>query len=242
MTILNCKIESQLFMNKLIFALLFLCLPYSLLGQNIQFHYDFSDGFGKSSDPRGFLTTTLDFYKSDSYGSSWWFVDFDFSDDSKIGQAYFEIARDQKIGNFPLLAHIEFNGGLYQGAAIDNSFHSGIMYPFDIGPISFETALMYRYTTDSKEYTDSKIGISWYADLLNGKISLIGFFNMWTQDAEKNSSSATGKNISFISEPQIWYNINDSFSIGSEIEFSYNFLFDAEGLQLYPTVGLRLFF
>ena len=221
---------------------LLLFLPVIVYGQNIQLHYDGTRGMRSNSPPRNYLTATLDFYKTDDHGSFWWFVDFDFDDDNEIGLAYVEIARDQKIGRFPLQAHFEFNGGLVSNETMSNSYHIGVMYPYGFKELYFDVALMYSYTTGSEKHNDMKFALNWSADIFEDKVSIIGFFNLWSQDAAMNSSMKTGKNLCILSEPQFWYNLNRSFSIGSEIEFSYNFLYDVRNIQVYPTLAVRYFF
>ncbi|WP_373726452.1 DUF5020 family protein, partial [Bacteroides heparinolyticus] len=71
--------------------------------------------------------------KPDKWGSTFMFVDFDFSaKDGNMGLAYMEIARDFKIKGFPLMPHIEYNGGLGLvrntdfGFSIPNAYLAGL--------------------------------------------------------------------------------------------------------------------
>ena len=41
----------------------------------------------------------------------------------------------------------------------------------------------------------------------------------------------------FLSEPQIWYNASENFSIGGEIEFSNNLV--EKGFTVMPTVAAK---
>ncbi|MBN1155644.1 DUF5020 family protein [candidate division KSB1 bacterium] len=228
-------------MKKLVLGIMIIW-PMVIYGQNLQLHYDGTGGIHSDSPSRDFVTATFDFYKMDDHGSGWWFVDFDFNDHSEISLAYVEIARDQIFGTFPLRAHVEFNGGLFNGGVINNWYHIGAMKPFTIQDFYFDVALMYSYKTKSNKHDDMKFSINYSYDLCNGRVSMIGFFNIWTQDTAMNSSTGTGKTICLFSEPQFWYNINRSFSVGSELELSHNYLFDVKGLQLYPTLAVRYFF
>lgn len=69
------KLEKILAMKKLfvfLFLSLFLSSSSLLFSQNLQVHYD----MGKD---RGYITTTLEMFKPDKYGNTFFFVDFDHS-------------------------------------------------------------------------------------------------------------------------------------------------------------------
>ena len=97
---------------------LFFWHPFSLSAQNLQLHYD----FGKD---RKFLTATLEMFKPDTLGSTFWFVDFDHNSNfdyegelRSMSAAYWEISREfyipgiKKIKGLEQLAfHIEYNDG-----------------------------------------------------------------------------------------------------------------------------------
>jgi hypothetical protein len=71
------------------------CLDY-LTAQNLQVHYD----LGKD---RKFVTTTLEMFKPDKWGSTFFFVDFDYNsnDVEGVSLAYMEIARAIKFWDSP---------------------------------------------------------------------------------------------------------------------------------------------
>ena len=68
-----------------LFAILAVALfgTATALGQNIQLHYDFG---------RNAATTTVEMFRPDKGGSTFFFVDFDYS--PKVSGAYWEIARE----------------------------------------------------------------------------------------------------------------------------------------------------
>lgn len=98
---------------------------------NLQTFYD----FGKD---RGHFTTTLEGFYGDSWGNTFFFIDYDYNSKNADGKVfapsgtYFEIARclnfwqDSKLAPFSL--HIEYNGGVYNGYTINNAFLTGIDY------------------------------------------------------------------------------------------------------------------
>jgi hypothetical protein len=94
-------------MRKAIFALMLLVAMSAQAQTNLQFHYD----FGKN---RNYVTTTLELFKPDKWGNTFFFVDFDYNMGEKNhpSSAYMEIARCLKFWNGPLSLHVEYNGGL----------------------------------------------------------------------------------------------------------------------------------
>jgi hypothetical protein len=76
----------------------------SLKAQNVQLHYDAG---------RDQMTTTIEMFRPDGGGSTFFFVDLDYS--PKVTGAYFEISREfcfwQDSDLKWLSAHLEYNGG-----------------------------------------------------------------------------------------------------------------------------------
>ena len=64
-------IQTSSFMRKVIFALLMLC-AVSSQAQNLQVMYDFGNG-------RQNVTSTLEMFKPDKWGNSFFFVDMEFN-------------------------------------------------------------------------------------------------------------------------------------------------------------------
>jgi hypothetical protein len=82
-------------------------------------------------------------FKPDRWGNTFMFVDLDFNfDKQNPGLIYVEIAREFQLGNFPLLPHIEYNGGL------------GLARGTDIG-------LSYNFVGTEKFYAFPTIGAKW---------------------------------------------------------------------------------
>lgn len=89
----------------------------AIQAQNLQLHYD----FGKD---RGYLTSTLEMFRPDKLGSTFFFVDmnYDVNGQKGVNLAYWEIAREFNISKTPLAAHIEYNGGLFSYKVSDNTY------------------------------------------------------------------------------------------------------------------------
>ena len=103
-------------------AIMLLAASTQMQGQNLQLHYDLR---------RNSATTTVEMFRPDKGGSTFFFVDLDYS--PKVSGAYWEIAREfcfwseTKMGW--LSAHLEYNGGLNTTAgSFNNCFLGGLTY------------------------------------------------------------------------------------------------------------------
>lgn len=196
----------------------------SLSAQNLQLHYDFRNSlYGTEVASRNYLTATFEMFKPDKWGSTFMFVDADFSSNKgNIGLVYTEISRAFKIGDFPLMPHLEYNGGLGTGFSIPNAYLVGAEYPFQLGNFFMGTYVAYKLNAFEKNSHDVQWTLTWNSTLVNGKLSLGGFVDVWT--ANKNPETGEGgKKVILLSEPQIWYNATPNLSLGGEVELSYNF-------------------
>lgn len=106
------------------------CSVLSLKAQtNIQLFHD-------AGKDRGHLTTTIEGFYSDKWGSTFFFVDHDFNSRNASDEVYapsgtyMEISRalnfwsDTELA--PLSLHVEYNGGVYKGYTINNAFLAGV--------------------------------------------------------------------------------------------------------------------
>ena len=224
----------------------YLILPLLLISafaqaQNLQFHYDLGRSEYSKSPNYGFFTTTLEMFKPDSLGSTFWFVDFDYqSDKSSIQASYWEIARDLKVlKKSPFQLHLEYNGGLFNGGEINHIWLIGVSYPFMIGNSAFNTYLTYNNIRGNKEGADFQWTGVWTVPFGNNKFMFSGFVDVWTTDDFNANGDRDGKKTIILSEPQLWYHINKTFSVGSEIEISHNFIYGSDDVEINPTVAVK---
>ncbi len=217
----------------LLSCLLPICGGAGVAAQNVQLHFDSRHSlYGNDAGPVNFMTATFEMFKPDKWGSTFMFVDFDFSaKDGNMGLSYMEIARDFKIKGFPLMPHIEYNGGLGlvrntdYGFSIPNAYLAGLSYPFQLGQFYMGTYLAYKLNAFKKNSHDIQWTVTWNANLAHNKLTLSGFLDLWSENKDTTGDSGkSGKRLIFLSEPQIWYNVTPNFSIGSEVELSYNFV------------------
>lgn len=201
---------------------------------NLQVHYDFGEG-------REYVTTTLEMFKPDKWGNTFFFVDYNFNSTkyNHPSESYMEIARCLKFWDGPISAHIEYNGGLGVvkdfnfGYVINNAYLAGIDYGWNNADFSTTLNLKALYKNIAgKQHSVQFTGV-WGHHFLDRKMSFTGFADFWLEDnADLNTSTV------FITEPQLWYNFTENFSFGTEIEIASNFA-GQEGLKVCPTLGVK---
>lgn len=235
-------------------VLALLGLSYHAKAQtNLQTFYDFS---------RKHFTTTLEGYYGDKWGDTFFFVDYDFNakKDGKnkgVSGSYMEIARGlnfwQETALKDLSAHVEYNGGVGFG---NQNFLFGANYLLHNSDFSntFTFELMYK-TFNNGATSDCPLQFTfvWGMQDIFGVEGLrfSGFVDVWGENTnfwygEKNPLAADPGKVTFLSEPQIWYNIGklfgcDNINIGSEIELSYNFA-GCSGFKCRPCIGTKWVF
>lgn len=230
---------------KKFFVFAFMFIISKCFAQDLQLHYD----LGKD---RKYLTTTLEMFKPDKLGNTFFFVDMDYSsgDVDGISLAYWELARVVKTEKMPIGIHLEYNGGFGQfnadsinlGYRINDAWLAGIDYSINASDFSkgISFKLLYKHITDKHDAT-FQLTTVWYMHFLNNKLTFSGFADFWKEDSDFNFDGKTDTEYVFISEPQLWFNMNKHFSIGTEIELSNNFATN-EGFMINPTLGLKWIF
>ena len=231
-------------MKRILFAGVFMCAVIVVRSQNIQLHYDMGKG-------RGYLTSTVEMFKTDIHGSTFFFIDMDYGSGNNKGvsMAYWEIARGIKFWNNPFEIHVEYNGGF--GRANDGSSYGikdawlfGGNYTWNTSDFSkiFTIQAMYKYIR-GKNKASFQITEVWIVKLLKNKITFDGYADFWREDWIYNPGTVMEKRTKFIfqSEPQIWYNFNSNFAIGNETEVDVNFG-GLKGFKVMPTIGAKYTF
>lgn len=223
-------------MKKTIMITILLLSIVHLQGQNIQLHYDFGEG-------RKFFTSTLEMFRPDQWGSTFFFVDFDYNDEGpeskSASMAYWEISRMINLRWINgLSGGIQYNDGLSESGSFGNVWLAGTEYFFNI-PYATLTASLWLRLAESQN-PDFQITIVWYKPLFNNKISVTGFIDIWGQNNADFDNDGTEHQYVILTEPQIWYNITDNFSVGTEVELSRNFLYGkGNSIKINPTLGIK---
>lgn len=230
-------------MRKKLFLLLFFFTTVSVaMAQNIQLHYDFGRALYNELNTRARLTTTVEMFKPDKWGSTFFFVDMDYAD-NEIKSAYWEIARELKFWESPLSIHIEYDGGLN---FIKDAYLLGFTYSWNNQDFSkgFTITPMYKYLHSNPSPNSFQLTGTWYLHFNKGQFSFTGFADFWRE--EHTDMNGNPHNFCFLAEPQFWINlnkfphVNDAFnlSIGTEWEISHNFAL-MNGWYLNPTLALK---
>ncbi|QZE14041.1 DUF5020 family protein [Halosquirtibacter laminarini] len=220
----------------------------SVKAQNIQLHYDMGEG-------RQYFTSTVEMFKLDKWGSTFFFIDMDYgaNDFDGVSQAYWEVARSFKISkDCAFEPRVEYNGGFfalqdqvdkskYSAAPINNAFLVGGQYTWASGDFSkiFTLSLNYKYIEDKNDASFQVTGV-WNLNFFNKKFSMTGFADFWREDVTTfdDNGGMHDKKYVFMTEPQFWYNVNSNLALGSEIEMSTNFAAH-DGFMVNPTVAVK---
>ena len=220
--------------------LFFSCMAFiaSVSAQNIQLHYDFGEG-------RKMLTSTVEMFKPDKYGSTYFFIDMDYGSEESgiengISLGYWELARAFKWNETQkFMPRVEYNGGAFkwgkeadQWSAIENCWLAGVERTWASGDFSKILTLQanYKYIQD-KENAAFQLTAVWTIQMLEGKLSFLGFADFWKEEM------FWGTDYRFMTEPQLWYNFAKNFALGTEIELSNNFV--GKEFAVKPTIGLK---
>lgn len=225
-------------MKKILLFFSFMAFIAAVNAQNIQAHYD----FGKD---RKLITTTVEMFKPDKFGSTFFFIDMDYSSDARnvdngLSLAYWEIARAFKWNeNQKFMPRAEYNGGVLKldGVGtpfipIENAYLAGIERTWASADFSKILTLQanYKYIQD-KEDAAFQLTAVWTVQMLQNKLTFTGFADFWKEEM------FWGTDYRFLSEPQLWYNFAKNFSLGTEIELSNNFVGDEFAVK--PTVAIK---
>ena len=227
----------------------------SVSAQNVQLHYDFGHLYD-NLDSRPSVTTTVEYFKADKWGSTFLFTDLDYQRDGVAG-AYWEIAREFNVSkNKQWAAHVEYNGGLssdeetWQATRFQHAVLLGGAWNWANSDFSktFSVQLLYKYNFKNRHYeahpySSVQLTEVWSTTFAKGLCTFSGYCDLWYDPA------VNGKWI-VQSEPQFWFNLHTlkgwegiNLSLGSEVELSNNFVYNDKGqnnkFYAIPTVGAK---
>lgn len=192
------------------------------------------------------LTTTVEMFKPDKYGSNYLFVDMDYGVDGVKGvsSAYWEISRGLKFWKSPFEIHVEYNGGLgqfksspFNGAyTINDAWLLGGQYTWNTKDFSkiFTLQAMYKTIRDKNDASFQLTGV-WTLKFYKDKITASGFADFWKED---NVFNGVKTKYVFVSQPQFWYNFDSHLSAGTEIDLSCAFA-GHKNFYVDPTLAVK---
>ena len=227
----------------------------SVSAQNVQLHYDFGHLYD-NLDSRPSVTTTVEYFKADKWGSTFLFTDLDYQRDGVAG-AYWEIAREFNVSkNKQWAAHVEYNGGLssdeetWQATRFQHAVLLGGAWNWANSDFSktFSVQLLYKYTFKNRHYeahpySSVQLTEVWSTTFAHGLCTFDGYCDLWY-------NKRVNGNLVLQSEPQFWFNLNTikgwekiKLSLGSEVEVSNNFVYNEYGknnkFYAIPTVAAK---
>lgn len=233
-------------MKRILTAIIFVVLctigtQLTAKAQNIQLLYD---------TERKCVTSTIEMFKPDKGGSTFFFVDLDYT--PKVSGAYFEIAREfnfwQQSKLSWLSVHVEYNGGLNTAAgSFNNAILTGLTYSGHSKDFSktWSLSAMYKIipgTVDmngKKDIHNFQITGVWGINFAKNWCTFSGFIDFW-----REQRSWQGTEFIMLTEPQLWVNLNQikgwenvNLSIGGELELSTNFV--EKGFNAMPAIGAK---
>jgi len=168
---------------------------------------------------------------------------------------------------------VEYNGGLLLGSAqqpdasyigygINHSILAGIDYFIHSKDYrnTLNLKVLYKKIFGAESKVPMQFTVVWgLRDLFGAKgLTFSGFADFWWQEQTlfawsddpatgyRNYSNAKPTSVTFISEPQLWYNVGQWFgcnnlNIGGEVELSYNFG-TLRGFRVRPCAGVKWVF
>ncbi len=240
--------------KKIFFAVAFAALAFAqgVKAQNLQVFYDFGAD-------RKYVTTTFEMFKPDKFGDTFFFIDHYYNSTDKnlkllqnsgpANGSYFEIERGinfwQDTELKDLSGHLEYDG-LITGTGFNmGTWCVGAKYFLHSQDFAntLSLYLMYEHFNSNKiSQADIPVKFSavWGMNDIFGVKGLVfkGFMDIW---GNNNLWGTDETKFSLLTEPQIWFNLGDTFDghldIGGEIELSVNFV--AKGFLCNPALGAR---
>lgn len=224
--------------------------------QNVQLHYDLGHSLYNDLGNRPSVTTTVEMFKPDTWGSTYLFTDIDYQRDGVAG-AYWEIAREFNVTkNKQWAFHVEYNGGLnsdedtWNATRFQHAVLAGGAWNWHSADFSrtFSVQALWKYYFKNRHYgarpfNGFQLTEVWGIQFAKGFCTFSGFCDLWYDP------SANGKWI-VISEPQFWWNLNKfkgwekiNLSVGTEWELSNNFVWNNKGehnrFYFIPTIAAK---
>ena len=210
-----------------------LLLPLALLmctaagAQNVQFHYDFGRAIYDDISERPNVTTTVEMFKADKWGSTYFFTDIEYN------------------GGMSSDKHLSMPPSRFQHAVLVGPAWNWASKDFSK---TFSVQLMYKYYFKGAQpyqnaYNGFQLTEVWSVTFAHKLCTFSGFADLW-YDKRVNG------NLIFTTEPQFWFNLNTikgmdgvNLSLGTEVEISNNFVYNDMGrnnkLYAIPTIAAK---
>jgi hypothetical protein len=224
--------------------------------QSLQLHYDFRHSIDPNRNPKNFPTLYFEYFKTLDTGKI--FIkpgsfliktQADFTgDQNNIGKYYMQVSQEFRFWKPKVFIDLQYSGGLgittprQYSYYILNTYSAGISYPFKIGEAYLSSILFYKYVPYAKPSNDFLYTMYFYHGLFHYKAEFAGDFSIWTENrnhGDATTATPSGKRFYFFAEPQVWYNLNKRFSVGSKVNTYYHVNTTDNVFEICPTAALR---
>ena len=237
--------------------LFFFSIP--LFSQNLQLHYDLRHTIDPAHNSRNFPTIYFEYFKSQNdttsfikTGSFFLKAEDDLQGDGgNIGKAFIQTSQSFRFWKPKIYLSFQYSGGLgvtdpkQYSYYINNALSLGPTYSFQWQGAYFSTALYYNYNMLTRPSNDVMLSFYWGKGFWNYKVEFAGDFELYTLNkntGDELTRDLHGKTVSFFGEPQLWFRIHNSFSLGSKAILYYHVITSENLFEIYPTVAARIKF
>lgn len=227
-----------------------------LYAQDLQLHYDPRHSLDPDHNSHNYPTIYFQYFKSQDSGKAFikpgsflLKLQADLQGEKhNIGQTYLQVTQSFRCWKAPIFLSFQYSGGLgvtepkQYSFYINNAYSVGLSYPFQWKGAYLSAVLSCKYIPYNKPTRDPMFTFYWYKGFFNYKLELSGNFSAWTENKDHGDGAATGqggKRFFFFGEPQLWYNMNRIFSMGTKINLYYHVYTTDDLFQTYPTAAIR---
>lgn len=238
-------------MKKHFALIIYLALSLKGASQNLQLHYDFRHSIDPERNTRNFPTLSFEYFKLiDTLGSGSFLlkVQADLNGkENNIGQVFTQVSQTLRFWKPKVYLSLGYSGGLGVtptsfGYYIANSYGIGLSYPFQWHGAWLAANLQFRYNAFSKPSYDPQFTFYFGKGIRNYRYFVAGSFVFWTQNRNQGGDPTrglSGKKFAFFGDPQFWLKVKNGFSVGSRINVFHHVSSDGNGIQIYPTLGMK---
>jgi len=238
--------------------LLILCLfALRAFPQSLQLHYDLRHTVSPKTNPQNFPTLFFEYFKAQTDTTSFikpvaflFKMEADLQGSkNNIGKAYIQTSQSFRFWKPKVFLSVQYSGGLgvtepkQYSYYIGNSLGIGPGYSFQWRGAYFTAMLYYTRNFLSKPGNDVMASFYWWKGLFNYKMEFAGDFELYTlnrNQGDELTRNLKGKMVSFFGEPQVWFNLNKSFALGSKQLLYYHVTTTANVFRIYPSAAVRV--
>lgn len=213
---------------------------------NVQLHYDLGSATNPNSEAsRQKVTTTVEMFKADKLGSTFFFIDMDYRSKKTITDpvshdvttrgvlgAYWEVSRDftfakVKDSNVSFTAHGEYNGGLNLSGPFQQCILVGpaLQWHNDDFRKTFTFQAMYKHMLKGNNglegHASFQTTVVWGLTFANDLCTFSGFADLWYAQTPKNvykgKLGSDQRGLIFLTEPQFWFNVVNRHSANNKL-------------------------